>query len=53
VPSWPPTETVKLIGQPSGIAIDTFGNPVIFHRGDRVWDGSTFKRFIFMQSIVS
>lgn len=43
VPNWPPPETLGLVGQPTGIALDIYDNPVIFHRGDRVWDGSTFK----------
>ena len=42
--SRPPAETLGVVGQPTGIALDIYDNPVIFHRGDRIWDGSTFKR---------
>ena len=44
VPNWPTKETAKLLGQVSGVSVDTFGNPVIFHRGGRTWNGNTFKR---------
>jgi len=43
VPGWPAKETASYLGQVSGIAIDTYGNAVIFHRGDRTWNGNTFK----------
>jgi hypothetical protein len=40
VTNWPDA-AVKL-GQASGVDFDTEGNVVVFHRGDRVWDGQTF-----------
>ncbi|XP_015592580.1 peptidyl-alpha-hydroxyglycine alpha-amidating lyase 2 [Cephus cinctus] len=30
------------LGQISGISVDPIGNPVVFHRGDRIWDYNTF-----------
>ena len=42
VNNWPVPETMSRVGQPSGIAIDIYGNPTVFHRGDRIWDGNTF-----------
>ena len=44
VPNWPPSETTDQVGQPTGICLDIYDNPVIFHRGDRTWDQSTFNR---------
>ncbi len=44
VPNWPPKETADRLGQVSGVAIDVYGNPVIFHRGDRTWNINTFNR---------
>jgi len=41
-PNWPTPETAKALGQLSGVSIDTYGNAVIFHRGDRTWTGQTF-----------
>merc|ERR1719370_2380559 len=41
-PNWPTAETAKALGQLSGVSIDTYGNAVIFHRGDRTWTGQTF-----------
>ncbi len=52
VPSWPPPETVELIGQPTGITLDAFDNPVIFHRGDRIWDGNTFDRYFITKFLI-
>merc|ERR550519_2601687 len=43
VPNWPVKETAAMLGQVSGVSIDIYGNPVIFHRGDRMWNGATFK----------
>eukprot|EP00095_Tigriopus_kingsejongensis_P003105 maker-scaffold428_size174301-snap-gene-0.22 protein:Tk03105 transcript:maker-scaffold428_size174301-snap-gene-0.22-mRNA-1 annotation:"af109920_1alpha-amidating enzyme precursor 2" len=43
VPNWPPKETMDKIGQLSGVAIDIYGNPMVFHRGDRIWNYNTFK----------
>ena len=43
VPNWPPKETADKFGQLSGVSIDSYGNPVIFHRGDRTWNGNTFR----------
>ena len=40
--SWPSEEAKKVLGQVSGVDIDVMGNPVIFHRGDRVWDRFSF-----------
>ena len=42
VPNWPVEETKKSFGQLSGISVDVYGNPVLFHRGDRTWDSNTF-----------
>ncbi|KAK0181352.1 hypothetical protein PV327_003644 [Microctonus hyperodae] len=30
------------VGQIVGVAVDLFGNPVIFHRGDRTWNFESF-----------
>ncbi|XP_059949194.1 peptidyl-glycine alpha-amidating monooxygenase isoform X4 [Mesoplodon densirostris] len=39
-----------LPGQVSGMALDPTNNLVIFHRGDRVWDGNSFdSKFIYQQ----
>ena len=43
VPNWPPKETADQLGQLSGVSIDSYGNPVIFHRGDRTWNLHTFR----------
>jgi len=43
VPNWPSKETASKLGQLSGVAIDIYGNAIIFHRGDRTWNGMTFK----------
>uniref|UniRef100_A0A8D0GC57 Peptidylglycine alpha-amidating monooxygenase n=1 Tax=Sphenodon punctatus TaxID=8508 RepID=A0A8D0GC57_SPHPU len=38
------------LGQVSGLALDPNNNLVIFHRGDRVWDGNSFdSRFVYQQ----
>jgi hypothetical protein len=43
-PSWPAPATAAALGQLSGVSIDTYGNAVIFHRGDRTWTGQTFNK---------
>ncbi|TRY67348.1 hypothetical protein TCAL_12467 [Tigriopus californicus] len=43
VPNWPPKITMDKIGQVSGVSLDIYGNPVVFHRGDRIWNFNTFK----------
>ena len=43
VPDWPPKETADQLGQLSGVAIDSYGNAVIFHSGDRTWNMDTFR----------
>jgi peptidylamidoglycolate lyase len=40
VESWP--DATKKLGQLSAVSVDVDGNIVVFHRGDRVWDGNTF-----------
>lgn len=40
VESWP--DATKKLGQLSAVSFDVNGNIVVFHRGDRVWDGNTF-----------
>lgn len=40
VESWP--DAAKKLGQLSAVNFDVHGNIVVFHRGDRVWDGNTF-----------
>ncbi len=39
---FPAASTSALLGQVCGVAIDIYGNPVLFHRGERVWNGNTF-----------
>lgn len=39
-PKWP-DPSVKF-GQLAGVAVDKYGQVVVFHRGSHVWDGSTF-----------
>lgn len=41
VPEWPDKRKIKL-GSVSGVALDTIGNVYVFHRGDRIWDATTF-----------
>ena len=48
VSNWPVPETMARVGQPSGIAIDIYGNPTVFHRGDRIWGGSTFNWYVYI-----
>lgn len=36
VADWPPV--ALHVGQISAVAVNADGNPVIFHRGERVWD---------------
>ena len=43
VPDWPPKATADQLGQLSGVAIDSYGNAVVFHRGDRTWNMDTFR----------
>ena len=43
VPNWPSKETADSLGQISGVAVDIYGNAIIFHRGDRTWNGMTFR----------
>lgn len=38
VPNWP--QAGLNVGQISAVAVDVNGNPVIFHRGQTVWDES-------------
>ena len=40
--SWPSNDAKNVLGQVSGVDIDVMGNPVIFHRGDRIWDRFSF-----------
>ncbi|XP_049787551.1 peptidyl-alpha-hydroxyglycine alpha-amidating lyase 1 isoform X1 [Schistocerca cancellata] len=40
VPDWP--DPSKHVGQLSAVSIDTDGNIVVFHRGDRTWGSQTF-----------
>ncbi|KDR18657.1 peptidyl-alpha-hydroxyglycine alpha-amidating lyase 1 isoform X2 [Zootermopsis nevadensis] len=40
VESWP--DASKKLGQLSAVSFDVDGNIVVFHRGDRIWDGNTF-----------
>lgn len=37
--SWPKT---RQLGSVSAVSFDNNGNVVVFHRGDHVWDGSSF-----------
>lgn len=52
-PSWPTPETAKALGQLSGVSIDTYGNAIIFHRGDRTWTGQTFNRWRNMANLIN
>ncbi|KAG8221827.1 hypothetical protein J437_LFUL003461 [Ladona fulva] len=47
VKNWP--DPNKKLGQLSAVSIDVFGNVVVFHRGDRVWNGHTFGSSIIYQ----
>lgn len=38
VPEWPAKETKHMIGQVGGLAADSVGNVVVFHRASRRWD---------------
>lgn len=40
VPNWP--DPNRHLGQVSAVDIDTTGNVVVFHRGDRIWSSQTF-----------
>jgi len=43
VKNWPSTQTATSMGQISGVSVDIYGNVVVFHRGDRTWNGNSFK----------
>lgn len=46
VPHWPESKARGLIGrQVAGVAMDTDNNLVVFHRGARVWDRTSFGMF--------
>ena len=45
VQNWLKPETSKKFGQLSSVAFDVYGNVVVFHRGDRTWNGFTFDRY--------
>ena len=38
VPNWPTERTRPLIGQVGGLAVDSEGQVVVFHRAERRWD---------------
>ena len=42
VKSWPAESTQARLGQVSGVTLDIHGNPVIFHRGNIVWNARSF-----------
>ena len=44
VQNWLKPETSSKFGQLSSVAFDVYGNVVVFHRGDRTWNGFTFDR---------
>ena len=48
VQNWPKTETASKFGQLSSVAFDVYGNVVVFHRGDRTWNGFTFDRYWYI-----
>ncbi|XP_050539465.1 peptidyl-alpha-hydroxyglycine alpha-amidating lyase 2-like [Daktulosphaira vitifoliae] len=50
VEGWPKSPIPRL-GQVSGVAINTVGQPVIFHRGSRVWDVNSFNETYHYQHI--
>ncbi|XP_015366789.1 PREDICTED: peptidyl-alpha-hydroxyglycine alpha-amidating lyase 2-like [Diuraphis noxia] len=50
VEGWPRSPIPRL-GQVSGVAINTVGQPVIFHRGSRVWDENSFNDTFHFQHI--
>ncbi|KAJ9575161.1 hypothetical protein L9F63_025889, partial [Diploptera punctata] len=41
VENWP--DPSKRLGQLSAVSFDADGNIVVFHRGERVWDGNSFQ----------
>ncbi|PSN45830.1 Peptidyl-alpha-hydroxyglycine alpha-amidating lyase 2 [Blattella germanica] len=41
VAKWPRRPLPRL-GQVTGVAVNSLGQPVVFHRGPRVWDASSF-----------
>jgi hypothetical protein len=48
VPSWPSHKTTAVIGQVGGIALDSKGDIVVFHRADRRWEsGCVYFSFLF------
>ena len=36
---WPQPSVASMIGQVSGVGVDSLGNVFVFHRADRVWEG--------------
>ena len=40
IPKWPSQQAKTKLGQVSGVAMDTDGNLVVFHRADRHWNAS-------------
>ncbi|CAB3983869.1 peptidyl-glycine alpha-amidating monooxygenase isoform X2 [Paramuricea clavata] len=40
--NWPESNPQHKVGQIAGVAVQTTGDVVIFHRGDRKWDLNTF-----------
>ena len=44
VQNWLKPKTSSKFGQLSSVAFDVYGNVVVFHRGDRTWNGFTFDR---------
>lgn len=42
VPNWPKLPDGMMIGQVSGIGVDSHGVVFVFHRADRVWTGEDF-----------
>ncbi|VVC40235.1 Hypothetical protein CINCED_3A021642 [Cinara cedri] len=50
VEGWP-NSPIPRLGQVSGVAINTVGQPVIFHRGSRVWDEKSFNETYHYQHV--
>ena len=36
--NWPESNPQRKVGQIAGVAVQTTGDVVVFHRGDRKWD---------------
>lgn len=51
VENWP--QSKHEFGQITSVSIDPVGNPVIFHRGERVWDANTRDYDIIQQGPIS